>query len=129
MRYLVLLAALLLPGCWAGEGLYSNGASRQAIPAGLYRATNNDGETHIEQVTRLANGLTRIGDSEGKGLYGFAPLDREKRRWVVWYREDNDSGNERAQLYMLLERRSNDEFALYLPNCEGENAELAQRAG
>jgi hypothetical protein len=129
MRFLVLLAALLLTGCWAGEGLYSNTDAKQPIAAGTYRATNADGETKIENVSLLANGMTRIGDTDGKGLYGFAPLDRQNRRFIAWYREDNGSPNENAQIYLLLERRSNDEFVLYFPDCKDANAEIARKAG
>jgi hypothetical protein len=129
MRFLILLTAFLLTGCWAGEGLYSNKDAKQPIPAGTYRATNPEGETHLENVTWLANGMTRVGDTDGKGLYGFAPLDRQNRRWVAWYREDNGSPDEKAQLYLLLERRSSDEFVLYFPDCKGENAEIARKAG
>jgi hypothetical protein len=129
MRLIIFLSALLLAGCWAGEGLYSNQDAKQPIPAGTYRATDPDGKTKLENVSRLANGMTRIGDDEGKGLYGFAPLDKQNRRFVAWYREDNQSPNEKAQVYLLLERRSNDEFVLYFPDCKGENAEIARKAG
>ena len=129
MRLFLLLAALLLAGCWEGEGLYSSRDSRQPIAAGTYRATNGDGESRLENVTLLANGMTRIGDVEGKGLYGFAPLDREGRRFIAWYHEDNDSADDRAQLYLLLERRSKDEFVMFMPKCDGADAEIAQKAG
>jgi hypothetical protein len=129
MRLLILAAALMLTGCWMGDGLYSSDDARQPIPAGIYRATARDEKTHIEKVTLLPNGMTTIGDEDGKNLYGFAPLDSDDRRFVVWYRKDEDSPNDHTQLYMLLERQSADEFVLYLPECKGELAELARKAG
>ena len=129
MRVLVLLAALLLTGCWAGDGLYSSSDARQPIAAGTYQATNPDGQTRLENVVLLANGMTRIGDTDGKGLYGFAPLDGENRRFVAWYHEDSGNSEDRAQLYLLLERRSKDEFVMYMPTCDGEDAAVATKAG
>jgi hypothetical protein len=125
----IFVAAFLLAGCWAGEGLYSASDAQQAIPPGMYRATNDEGESHLELVTILPNGMTQISEEEGKSLYGFARLDDQGRRFVAWYRKDEASSNERAQLYMLLEKRTNDEFSLYLPRCDGEDAEIAQKAG
>jgi hypothetical protein len=129
MRYLVLAAALLLTGCWVGDGLYSNGDARQPIPAGIYRTTSGEDRIKIEKVTLLQNGLTQIDDGDGKGFYGFAPLDKDNRRFVAWFRKDEQTPEDRAQFYMLLDRRSADEFILYLPECKGELAELARKAG
>ena len=129
MRFLVLLSALLLSGCWAGDGLYSKSDARQPIPAGTYRATDPDGKTRLENIALLPDGMTRIGDTDGKGLYGFAPLDEQNRRFVAWYHEDSADPDDRTQVYMLLERRSDDEFVLYAPQCDGDGAEIATRAG
>jgi hypothetical protein len=129
MRFLVLAAALLLTSCWVGDGLYSNGDARQPIPAGIYRTTSGEDRIKIEKVTLLPNGLTQIGDGDGKGFYGFAPLDKDNRRFVAWFRKDEETPEDRAQFYMLLDRRSADEFILYLPECKGELAELARKAG
>ena len=129
MRFLVLVAALLLTSCWMGDGLYSNDDARQPIGAGIYRTTSGEDRIKIEKVTLLPNGLTQIGDGDGKGFYGFAPLDKENRRFVAWLRKDEETPEDRGQFYMLLDRRSADEFVLYLPECKGELAELARRAG
>jgi hypothetical protein len=131
MRLLILCAlALSLAGCWAGEGLYSNGDARQPIPAGIYRATSGEERSQIQKVSLLPNGLTEMGDGDGKGFYGFAPLDKENRRFVAWFRKEDDaSSQDRTQLYLLLERRSADEFVFYVPICKGELAEIARRAG
>jgi hypothetical protein len=129
MRCLIYLAALLLAGCWEGDRLYSIGDARQPIPAGTYRLTAADGETGIEQISLLASGLTQLGDKDRKHLYGFVPIDGQNRRFVVWAYHDKEAGGERSQLYLLLERRSNDEFALYMPRCIGDEAEIARRAG
>ena len=75
LRFLILAAALMLTGCWMGDGLYSSDDARQPIPAGIYRATAPDEKPHLERVTLLPNGMTTIGDEDGKNLYGFAPLD------------------------------------------------------
>jgi hypothetical protein len=128
VRFLLLVALLLLNGCWAGDGLYSSSDARQPIPAGIYRATS-DQKIEIEKVALLPSGLTEMGDGDGKGLYGFAPLDQENRRFVVWFRKDEDTPQDRDQLYMLLERRSADEFVFYVPVCKDELAEIARRAG
>ena len=129
MRFLILAAALMLTGCWMGDGLYSSGDARQAIPAGIYRATARDEKPHLERVTLLPNGMTTIGDEDGNNLYGFAPLDSDNRRFVAWYRKDEASPDDRAQLYMLLERRSANEFVFSFPQCNGALREIAQGAG
>ena len=129
MRLLILTAALLLTGCWVGDGLYSSRDARQPIPAGIYRTTNGDERTEIEKVTLLANGMTQIGDGDGKGFYGFTPLDTGNRRFIAWFRKDEETPQDRGQFYMLLERRSADEFVIYLPECKGELAEIARKAG
>src|SRR5436190_15826874 len=129
MRFLLLVALLLLSGCWVGDGLYSSGDARQPIPAGIYRMTNGDEMNRVEKVTLLPGGLTEIGDGDGKGFYGFAPLDKENRRFVTWFRKDEETPEDRGQLYMLLERRSADEFVLYLPECKDELADIARKAG
>jgi hypothetical protein len=129
MRLLILAMALLLTSCWVGEGLYSNGDAQQPIPAGTYRATSGDERTQVEKVTLRANGLTEIGDGDGKGFYGFVPLDKDNRRFVAWFRKDAETPQDRGQLYMLLERKSAGEFIFYLPECKGELAEIARRAG
>ena len=129
MRFLVLVAALLLTSCWMGDGLYSNRDARQPIPAGIYRTSSGDDRIQIEKITLLPNGLTQIGDGDGKGFYGFAPLDKENRRFLAWFRKDEETPQDRAQFYMLLDRRSADEFVLYLPECKAELAELARKAG
>src|SRR5205823_5597121 len=82
-----------------------------------------------ERVTLLPDGLTEIGDGDGKSLYGFVPLDSENRRFVAWFRKDEETVQDHVQLYMLLERRSADEFVLYVPECNGELAEIARKAG
>jgi hypothetical protein len=128
MRFLILAAALLLSGCWIGDGLYSNSDSQQPIPAGIYRGTSGE-KIEVEKVTLLANGLTEIGDGDGKGLYGFAPLDQANGRFVVWFRQDEETRQDRAQVYLLLERRSTNEFVFYWPQCKGELAEIARKAG
>ena len=129
MRFLVLVSALLLTSCWMGDGLYSNRDARQPIPAGIYRTSSGDDRIQIEKVTLLPNGLTQIGDGDGKGFYGFASLDKENRRFVAWFRKDEETPQDRGQVYMLLDRRSANEFVLYLPECKGELAELARNAG
>jgi hypothetical protein len=130
MRRLPLFTAtLLLAGCWVGDGLYSNRDATQPIPAGIYRTSNGEDRVQIEKVTLLSNGLTEIGDGDGKGFYGFAPLDGENRRFVAWFRKDEETPQDRGQLYLLLERRSADEFVLYVPECKGELAEIARKAG
>src|SRR4051794_37984769 len=103
---------LSLARCWVGDGLYSRSDARQPIPAGIYRTSSGEERVRIEKVTLLPNGLTEIGDGDGKGFYGFAPLDRENRRFVTWYRKDQETTEDRGQIYMLLERRSADEFVL-----------------
>jgi hypothetical protein len=128
VRFLLLVVLSLLTGCWAGDGLYSSSDARQPIPAGIYRATSDE-KTQVEKVTLLPSGLTEIGDGDGKGLYAFAPLDKENRRFVVWFRKDEETPQDRDQLYMLLERRSADEFIFYVPVCKDELAEIARRAG
>ena len=70
------------PEAAPGKGIW-----RQPIAAGVYRTTNGD-RIEIEKVTLLPNGLTKIGDGDDKSLYGFAPLDRENRRFVAWFRKD-----------------------------------------
>jgi hypothetical protein len=129
MRFLIVAAALMLVGCWMGDGLYSSYDARQPIPAGIYRATARDEKPHLERVTLLPDGMTNIGDGDGNGVYGFAPIDGQNRRFVVWYRKDPESPTDRAQMYMLLEKRSNDEFVMYLPCCNGADAEAARRTG
>ena len=129
MRMLILAAALLLTGCWAGDRLYSSRDARQPISAGIYRTSNGDDRVRIEKVTLLPDGLTEIGDGDGKGLYGFVPLDKENRRFVAWFRKDEETAQDHVQLYMLLERRSADEFVLYVPECKDELAEIARKAG
>jgi hypothetical protein len=129
VRLLLLFATLLLAGCWVGDGLYSSRDARQPIRPGIYRTTAGDDRMQIEKVRLLPNGLTEIGDGDGRGFYGFAPLDKENRRFVAWYRKDEETPQDRGQLYMLLERRSADEFLLYLPECKGELAEIARKEG
>jgi hypothetical protein len=129
VRFSILAAGLLLAGCWMGDGLYSSSDARQPIPAGIYRAIARDEKPHLERVTLLPSGMTTIGDEDGNSVYGFAPLDRDNRRFVAWYHKGDDPSDDRAQLYMLLERRSPDEFVLFLPQCDGAAGDIARRAG
>jgi hypothetical protein len=129
MRFLIVAATLMLTGCWMGDGLYSSDDARQPIPAGLYRVTSGSEKVRLERVMLLPNGLTKISDEDGDGLYGFAPLDQRNGRFVVWYHKADESPDDRVQLYMLLERRPAREFVLYLPKCDGDLAEIARKAG
>src|SRR4051794_5524610 len=104
MRLLILAATMLLTGCWVGDGLYSSSDARQPITPGIYRTIDGDEMTRVERVAVLGNEMTEIGDGDGRGFYGFAPLDKENRRFVTWYRKDEESPQDRSQFYMLLER-------------------------
>jgi hypothetical protein len=125
---LITFASLLLVGCWTGRNFYTDSDAISAIKPGIYRASYG-GETHTEYVSFLQNGLTQVADNEGKATYGFKPLDDQHRRFVGWYADTKDASNDGSQVYIVLERRSNNEFALYLPTCDGEDAAIAKLEG
>src|SRR4051794_13239651 len=121
MRFLILIAALTLSGCWTGDGLYSDGDARPALSPGTYETTY-DGETHRETISVLPSGLTEVNDKDGKTSFGFAPLDGEGRRFVAWERDRDAPPSDNHQTYMLMERSTNGEFAWYFPKCAEDEA-------
>ena len=128
MRLLISFAALMLSGCWTGDGLYSDGDARPAVPSGIYQMSYA-GETHTERVSLLPNGLTKFTDEDGTQLFGFVPLDAKGTRFVAWDRDSEAPPSDHTQGYLVLESRANGEFFLYMPNCIGNEAEIAKRAG
>ena len=128
-RLLIGLLSLALAGCWIGEGLYTNSDARVGIEPGLYRVSAHSKPPQLTRVRLLANGMTEMTDKDGADVYGFAPLERGSERFVVWF---NDKGQERvakpAQFYFLGQKRADGSFVLYIPECSGEEAEIARRA-
>jgi len=139
MRWLVLLALLLLPGCWLGPDFYADGDLRQPLPPGDYRMTARPGERDpgIVRATVLADGMTHLVgiDEDGREngaermTVGFAALDAEAGLFVGWYVESEDppvDGDTHA--YWLL-RRDAGGFTVLMPSCVGEAARAVHEAG
>jgi hypothetical protein len=129
MRLVVPVVALLLTGCWEGNGLYSSGDATQPVPAGTYQLIIPDKKAEVAHVSILANGMTQVSEDDGKVEYGFAPLDRGNRRFVAWSEEKGDGPAQRPQIYTLIEKRSDSEFVLYPPRCDGREETVARGAG
>ena len=129
MRRLIAALALLLTGCWMGDGLYSAGDATSAMPPGIYRVTESNGNSRTDRVSLLPDGMTQIEAESGGNhdIIGFAPLDSEGRAFVQWGTPSGERSN--VQTYNLVERHANGEFVFYMPSCEGEEAEIARSAG
>jgi hypothetical protein len=130
MRILIVFAAFLLSGCWTGNSLYTAADARTALPPGRYRMVGDDGSPVIERVSIQADGMTRFeSDDERPSVVGFAPLDRDGRKYAVWEsreREGREPGD--AGVYWLLERRVDGEFLLFMPDCR-RTEEIARAVG
>jgi hypothetical protein len=133
-RLLVACLALIVSGCWTGLNLYSASDARTAIPPGVYRSSGTDEPSRIYRVSILSDGLTQFDTGEKKEVYGFAPLDPAKRTFVAWMEVDDGSSADREpadenQIYALAERRADGSFMIYLPQCDGDQMELARASG
>jgi hypothetical protein len=133
MRWLLLILALVLvAGCWTGDSLYKHSDARSPIQPGIYRSTGPDESGRVYRISILPNGMTQFDGGEKKEIYGFAPLDRNT--FVAWIdvRDNGEAPNAESgenQIYSLMVRRPDGEFRIYLPECKDEEAELARRAG
>ena len=122
MRALAHCAALLLCGCWTGDQLYADADARSVIPPGSYRFVSDDEQIDV-RIRSTEGGMTRL-EAEGETRdYALSPIDNEGRRYVSWERVDTD------QAYVLIERRSDGDYLLHYPSCEGEEADMARAAG
>ena len=130
MRRLVIgLLSLTLSGCWIGEGLYSNNDARIGIEPGVYRMSAQSEPPQVTRVTLLANGMTQMTDKDGADVYGLVPLDPATGRFAVWFNDKDQKGSAKpAQFYFLGQKHADGSFTLYMPECSGEEAEIARRA-
>jgi len=132
MRKLIAAAfALLLPGCWLGDGLYSATDARPALPPGLYRLVfEGEEESETARVSIMADGMTRIEGTRDAAIIGFVPLDAEGRRFAQWNEvADRLPRPGFSEFYLLVERRPGGEYVFYYPTCEDEEREVARSAG
>lgn len=131
MRILLLAAALLLSGCdWTSTvRLYTPTDAAHPIAPGRYRASGGRPIPPIARVTVQADGMTRVSAEEPGSevtLAGFVALDDAGRRFLVWaVGPEPDS----PALYGLAERAADGDWLIYVPSCEGRNAEVAVAAG
>jgi hypothetical protein len=135
MRHLLTaLLSFAIAGCWIGDRLYSDIDALPALAPGLYRLSTPDEKPGKVRISILRSGLTEISDAGGKDddsdVYGFAPLDRQRGTFIVWHRGDKGGkSTEGEQLYLLGQRHAGGIFAIYIPFCDGLEAEIARRAG
>lgn len=133
MRWLLLILALVLvAGCWSGESLYRHSDARTVIQPGIYRSTTRDRAERVYRISILSNGMTQFDGGEKKEIYGFAPLDRDT--FVAWLdvRDMGETPNGESgdnQIYALMVRRPDGGFTIYPPECKDEEAEIARKAG
>jgi hypothetical protein len=133
MRWpLLILALVLVAGCWTGAGLYRHADSRAVIPPGIYRSTVPDEPERVYRISTLPDGMTQFDGGEKKEIYGFAPLDRGT--FVAWLdvRDIGDAPNGESgdnQIYALMVRRPDGGFNIYPPECKDEEADIARKAG
>ena len=120
MRLLIWPLLMLLAGCWTGDRFYRASDARVAIPAGLYRSLD-EREPVMVRVTIDADGMSRFtpDDATRPSRLGFAPLDAQGRRFVVWQAQESGHpiGDDIGQ-YSLLERRGDGEYVFFMPICE-----------
>jgi hypothetical protein len=131
-RLLIALLSLALAGCWVGDRLYADRDARPALVPGLYRASAPGEKPGDVRISILPNGLTQMADADGTDpdVYGFAPLDLQRGTFVVWHGEEKGGRSaEGKQLYLLGQRRNDGSFTIYVPFCDGAEAQLARRAG
>lgn len=132
MRGLILLALLLLAGCWAGPPFYAASDAVTALAPGMYAMISpSDGESDIERVrvSIRPDGMTLIqAEEERPSVVGFVPLAGRGRRYVGWAENDEPAAAEEEHAYWLLEARRG-EFLLHMPLCKEEAARIATAAG
>jgi hypothetical protein len=133
MRHLLIaLLSLALGSCWFGDRLYADSDARSALVPGFYRVSAPGEKPGEVRISILPNGLTQMADSDGSGadIYGFAPLDPQRGTFVGWHGDDKGSGSaEGKQLYLLGQRRNDGSFVIYVPFCDGAEAQIARRTG
>ena len=132
MRGLILLAMLLLAGCWTGPPFYAASDAVTALPPGIYTMISpSDGESDIEKVrvSIRADGMTLIqAEEERPSVVGLVPLGASGRRYVGWAENDDPAAADEEHAYWLLEARRG-EFLLHMPLCKDEAARIATAAG
>lgn len=124
MRPLVIAAVLLLSGCWEGPLFYSASDAVQPLEPGRYEFSSPDEAPALVSVTVDADGMTRIADDR----FGFVPSDRAGGTYIMWD-EPEEAGEQAEVQYLVLQRRSEREYAMYSPQCEGEERRIALAAG
>jgi len=124
VRRLILLLALPLAACWAGDSFYAASDSQPALPPGTYRAIPSDrpAEANLVRVSIRGDGMTTITDKDGDHALGFSPLGGPY--FVMWYREDE---HRPEALYALFQNERH-RYRLLVPFCDKTKA-IAAAAG
>ena len=126
MRALLVVATLLLGGCWEGPAFYAASESVPAIDPGGYRAILPD---HHEEVVRFwvaSDGMTRIEGEDPDKSYGFRPVDSDGQRFIIWARDAHAEGD---TSYAMLERSGPGAYSIYIPRCDDADGQVAAAAG
>jgi hypothetical protein len=113
MRWLILLFALPLAGCWEGDIFYATSDSRPALPPGTYHVvpTDDPADAGTAQVSILDNGMTQIRDDKGINAVGFAPLGSSS--FVAWIPEQEEGW----ALYALFQKERG-RYRFVIPFCD-----------
>jgi hypothetical protein len=129
MRLLRIIAiALALSSCWAGRSLYADADARAAVAPGAYQSIDPQGTIRDYRVSILPNGLTQFDSRDSRKTYGFAPLDPDRGTFVAWVNYEAN-GNGDNQMYALMVTQPDGSFAIYAPDCVGDQAEIARKSG
>ena len=124
MRALVFAAALSLSGCWEGPLFYSASDVVRPLEPGQYELSAPDEAPSRVPVTIAADGMTRIDDDR----MGFVPADPDAGTFIMWGEPETPEEQAHVQ-YLVLQRRSEREYRLFIPQCEGEERQIALAAG
>ena len=124
MRALAMAAALLLSGCWEGPLFYSASDVVRPLEPGQYELSSPDDAPELVSVTIAADGMTMI---QGDRM-GFVPVDPGASTFIIW--GDPETPEERAHVqYLVMQRLSEREYLLDIPQCEAEERRIALAAG
>lgn len=129
---LVILAALLLSGCWwIGPPFYAaDPAAPAPLSAGRWSATNADGSVKESRLVRYPDGRfgPAPGEAQDNGRLSFHPLPLPGRDlWVSQLTSTQGKGDE--AIYGLAEVRDGAVELLPLIDCEGNEAAVRAAGG
>ena len=128
MRAWLVVAILLLGGCWEGPAFYAASESVPVIEPGTYRFMAPEQHEEVAQILVGADGMTRISGDDPDKSYGLRPVGNDGQRFLVWLQDASADGDATTS-YALLERSGPGAYSVYLPRCDGADAQIALAAG